>query len=95
MKVHMIVIKLNERLQQAGHTLYWLAQRSGVPYVTLWNLSKVTTQKSINLPVLSRVCAALDCQPGDLLFYQPDSEIEEASVGVENKTAKRKGARKK
>lgn len=70
----MILIKLNEVVQKKGRTLYWLAQNSGVPYVTLWNLSKKETQSSINLPVLSRVCSALECLPSDLLVYVPDAE---------------------
>lgn len=91
MKTHMIIIKLGDYLQEKGHTLYWLAQNSGVPYVTLWKLGQVTTQKSINLPVLSRVCSALDCQPGDLLSYVPDEEADKYIQSAKKKAAKQKG----
>ena len=90
----MIVIKLNEVLQAKGRTVYWLAQHSGIPHVTLWSLSKVTTQRSINLSVLSRICAALECLPGDLLLYVPDAEDEAIVSLVKSKAAKAKGARK-
>lgn len=95
----MILIKLNEVVQQKGRTLYWLAKNSGVPYVTLWNLSKKETQRSIDLPVLSRVCTALECTPADVLHYVPDAEDEAIltliqSKEAKTKTAKGKGARK-
>jgi putative transcriptional regulator len=91
----MITIELNEVLQKKRRSLYWLAQNSGVPYVTLWNLNKTTTQRSINLPVLSRICAALECLPGDLLRFVPDAEDEAIQSLIKSKTAKVKGARKK
>ncbi len=94
MNQHMIKITLNEALQAKGRTVYWLAQNSGVPHVTLWKLSKAETQNSINLPVLSRICAALDCQVQDILVFTPDSEDKAIATLVESKAAK-KGARSK
>lgn len=88
MKTPMVIIKLNEVLQEKGRTLYWLAQNSSIPHVTLWNLSKVKTQRSINLSVLSRICAALECLPGDLLVYVPDPEDEAVSAMVKSRAAK-------
>ena len=69
-----------------------------VPHVTLWNLSKVDTQRSINLNVLSHICAALECTTGDLLEFVPDAEDEAIASVVRvkdaaTKTAKKKGAR--
>ena len=95
MKNPMILIKLNEVVQKKGRTLYWLAKNSGVPYVTLWNLSKKETQRSIDLPVLSRVCTALDCMPADLLHYVPDAEDEAILSLIESKAAKVKAAKQK
>ena len=94
----MIQIKLNEALEKKGRTVYWLARTSGIPHVTLWNLSKVDTQRSINLNVLSHICAALECKPGDLLEFVPDAEDEAIASVVKvkdaaTKTAKKKGAR--
>jgi putative transcriptional regulator len=91
----MIIIKLNEVLQKKERTVYWLARNSGIPHVTLWNLSKVTTQRSINLNVLSHICAALECKPGDLLEYLPDAEDDAIASLVKAKDRAEKAARKK
>jgi putative transcriptional regulator len=103
MRRNMIKITLNEALQKKGRSVYWLTQNSGVPHVTLWKLSKAETQNSINLPVLSRICAALECEPGDLLKFVPDAEAEaiaavvKARGGENGEGAKKtkKGARAK
>ena len=99
MRKNMIKITLNEALQKKGRSVYWLTQNSGVPHVTLWKLSKAETQNSINLPVLSRICAALQCEPGDLLKFVPDAEDEAIAAVVkvrhgETRKAVKKGAKK-
>jgi putative transcriptional regulator len=91
----MIQIKLNEALEKKGRTVYWLARTSGIPHVTLWNLSKVSTQRSINLNVLSHICAALECKPGDLLEYVPDAEDAAITALAKVKDAATKAAKKK
>ena len=83
MRKNMIKITLNEALQKKGRSVYWLTQNSGVPHVTLWKLSKAETQNSINLPVLSRICAALRCEPGDLLKFVPDAEADAIAAVVQ------------
>jgi putative transcriptional regulator len=70
----MIYIRLEEILEMKGKSLYWLSAAAGVPYPTLWKLCRKQTQSSINLIVLSKICAALDCLPGDILIYEPDEE---------------------
>lgn len=42
---------------------------AGISKVTLAKLSK---NEYVSLEVIDRICAALDCQPGDLLEYIPD-----------------------
>lgn len=46
----------------------------GVGGVTNVNLSKLKTGKvsAIRFTTLNAICAALECQPGDILEYQPD-----------------------
>src|SRR5262249_37185172 len=61
MNPRMITIKLDEMLEKKGRTLYWLATTAGIPHNTLRNMSKKETQKRIDLTVVSRMCAALDC----------------------------------
>jgi putative transcriptional regulator len=94
MKTPMILIKLNEALEKRGRSVYWLAQNSGIPQVTLWNLSKVDTQRSINLNVLSHICAALDCSPNDILQFVPDAQDEAIRAMVKTKDAAKKAAKK-
>ncbi|MFP3472593.1 helix-turn-helix transcriptional regulator, partial [Micrococcus sp. SIMBA_144] len=42
--------------------------------ITMANLSilKNGKAKAVRLSTLEAICKALDCQPGDLLEYQPD-----------------------
>ncbi|MEP6810396.1 MAG: helix-turn-helix transcriptional regulator, partial [Chthoniobacterales bacterium] len=53
-------------------TLTELSERVGL---TLANLSILKTGKAraIRFSTLEALCEALDCQPGDLLEFQPDS----------------------
>lgn len=41
--------------------------------ITLANLSilKNGRAKAVRVETLNKLCAALDCQPGDLMAYQP------------------------
>ena len=62
----MIKLRLNELLDERGHTLYWLWKQTGVRYATIWQMGKGDTVR-LTLDTLDRVCEALECQPGDLL----------------------------
>ena len=64
-----IIVKLDDRLHARRMTLTDLADRVGI---TLANLSILKTgkAKAIRFSTLEAICAALDCQPGDLLAYQ-------------------------
>jgi putative transcriptional regulator len=71
-----IAVKLDDLLYQRRMTLTELADRIGI---TLANLSILKTSKAraIRFSTLEAICAALSCQPGDILEYQPGSpEIE-------------------
>ncbi len=65
-----IVVYLDDVLQQRGMTLTGLAQAIGI---TLANASILTTGKAraIRFSTLAAICRELDCQPGDLLRYEP------------------------
>ena len=47
--------------------------------ITLANLSvlKNNKAKAIRLQTLDAICRALDCQPGDILAYEPDENSTE------------------
>ena len=89
MKHSMILIKLNEVAEKKGRTLYWLSRNADIPYVTLWNLSQKETQSSISLPVLSKLCTALKCKPGDLLEHVPDADDAAIASFIKSKGSKK------
>ena len=66
-----IFVKLDDRLHDKSMTLTELAERVDI---TLANLSILKTGKAraIRFSTLLALCRELDCQPGDLLGYQPD-----------------------
>lgn len=48
-----------------------LAERIGMTEQNL-SLLRSGKVKGVRFETLARICAELDCQPGDLLSYQPD-----------------------
>ena len=67
----MIVPRLDKLLAKDKHTFYWLAKETGVSHTTLWRLKKGKSV-GINFETLERICRALKCQPGDVLFLTND-----------------------
>src|SRR5262245_55032960 len=74
MTPRMILIRLEAVLEKKGKSMYWLAKTSGVPHNTLRNMAKKDSQRRIDLWVLSKMCAALDCLPGEFFEFLPDEE---------------------
>jgi putative transcriptional regulator len=64
----MIKVNLDHLLKERQMTLTQLAEQVGL---TLANLSILKTGKAraIRFSTLAQICAALDCQPGDILVY--------------------------
>jgi putative transcriptional regulator len=71
-----IVVRLDEQLHARRMTLTELAARIDI---TLANLSILKTgkAKAIRFSTLEAICAALECQPGDLLAFDPALPVEE------------------
>ena len=67
---HAIVVHLDEMLRARGMTLTELSSRADI---TIANLSvlKNDRARAIRFSTLTALCAALDCQPGDLISYAP------------------------
>ena len=67
-----IVVKLDDLLHERRMTLTELADRIDM---ALPNLSILKTGKAraIRFTTLEAICAALSCQPGDILRFEPDS----------------------
>jgi putative transcriptional regulator len=67
----MIVPRLDKLLAKEKRTFYWLAKETGVSHTTLWRLKKGKSV-GINFETLEKICRALRCQPGDVLFLTKD-----------------------
>jgi putative transcriptional regulator len=67
----MIVPRLDKLLAQEKRSFYWLAKETGVSHTTLWRLKKGKAV-GINFETLEKICRALRCQPGDILFLTKD-----------------------
>lgn len=74
-----ILVKLDDVLYDRRMTLTELSEKVGI---TLANLSVLKTSKAraIRFSTLEAICQALQCQPGDLLAYVPDTASDEASA---------------
>lgn len=69
----MIVFHIDVMLAKRKMSLTELSERVGI---TLANLSILKTGKAraVRMETLDRLCAALDCQPGDLLEFLPEEK---------------------
>ena len=65
---HAIAIHLDKLLADRGMTLTELSERVGVSVVNL-SILKNGHARAIRFSTLTRLCEALDCQPGDMLSY--------------------------
>ena len=83
-----IIVNLDDMLYKRRMTLTELSERIGI---TLANLSVLKTGKAraVRFSTLDAICAALQCQPGDLLEFAPASPSTEAASarGLETETA--------
>ncbi len=71
-----IVVRLDEQLHARRMTLTELAARIDI---TIANLSVLKTgkAKAIRFSTLEAICTALECQPGDLLAFDPTLPTED------------------
>jgi putative transcriptional regulator len=63
---HGIAVHLDELLAARGMTLTELAERADITVVNL-SVLKNGRARAIRFSTLAAICAALECQPGDLL----------------------------
>ncbi|MDU8691260.1 helix-turn-helix domain-containing protein [Faecalibacterium prausnitzii] len=66
--------KLFELMQEKGLTTYQIRKEK---IVSENALTSMRAGKSVTMDTISRLCKALDCQPGDILEYVPDDETEQ------------------
>ena len=68
-----IVLRLDRVMADRNMSLNELSERVGVANV---NLSKMKNGRisAIRFSTLAAICEVLQCQPGDILEYEPDEE---------------------
>jgi len=64
-----VIVNLDILLAQRKMSLTELSDQVGITVANLSNL-KTGKAKAIRFSTLAALCAALDCQPGDLLSYK-------------------------
>lgn len=67
----MIVVNVDVMLARRKMSSGELAERVGITAANL-SILKTGKAKAIRFSTLEALCAALDCQPADLLEYRPD-----------------------
>lgn len=75
-----IIVNLDVMLARRKVRSRELATEIGISKANL-SLLKSGKVKGVRFGTLARICAALDCQPGDLLEYRPGGEDEDADEG--------------
>lgn len=70
-----IIVNLDVMLARRKLKLNTVAERVGI---TPQNLSVLKTgrARAIRFSTLEKLCEILECQPGDLLAYEPDADDE-------------------
>jgi putative transcriptional regulator len=68
-----IIIRLDRVLADRKMQLNDLAEKVGISNANMSNL-KTGKVKAIRFSTLEAICKYLNCQPGDILEYQPDGK---------------------
>ncbi len=70
-----IVLEMNVMMAKRNISLNDLADKVGISNV---NLSKIKNNKvnAIRFGTLANICEALECEPGDILKYDPNGSQE-------------------
>lgn len=83
-----IVVNLDDVLHARRMTLTELAERVGITIVNL-SILKTGKARAIRFSTLDAICAALSCQPGDILEFLPETAARDqaAASGTRRKRA--------
>ena len=68
-----IIVNLDVMLARRKMRLTELSEHVGITMANLSNL-KTGKARAIRFTTLEAICAALDCQPGDLIEYRPSQD---------------------
>jgi len=66
-----IIINVDVMLAKRKMQSQELAEKIGITQANL-SILKTGKAKALKLSTLEAICKALDCQPGDLIEYQPE-----------------------
>jgi putative transcriptional regulator len=70
-----IIIELDVMLARRKMRSKELAERIGITEQNV-SLLKSGKVKGVRFETLEKICEVLDCQPGDILIYKPDSSTD-------------------
>ncbi|MBI6119344.1 helix-turn-helix transcriptional regulator [Salegentibacter maritimus] len=65
-----IIINLDKILEDRGVKSNELAEKIGITKANL-SILKTGKAKAVRFSTLEAICEALNCQPGDILYYTP------------------------
>ncbi len=68
-----IIVNVDVMLAKRKMSSGELAEKIGITQANL-SILKTGKAKAVRFTTLSALCKALDCQPGDILEYQPGEE---------------------
>ena len=74
-----IAVNLDAVLHDRRMTLTELADRIGIALANL-SILKTGKARAIRFSTLEAICAALSCQPGEILAFVPDGETGEGEA---------------
>jgi putative transcriptional regulator len=78
--------KLNEVMAQKRIRNKDLAQGIGITETSVYRLRRTDEMPRMNPERLNDICRFLDCQPGDLLVYQPDPQESDYATAQQDKS---------
>ncbi len=68
-----IIVNIDVMLARRKMSSGELAEKIGITPANL-SILKTGKAKAVRLTTMDALCKALDCQPGDILEYRPDSD---------------------
>jgi putative transcriptional regulator len=78
-----IVVDIDVMLARRKMAVGTLAELVGITPANL-SVLKNGRAKAIRFTTLEAICQALDCQPGDILRWEPDDEVADTRVDAQS-----------
>jgi len=82
-----IAVKLDDLLHDRRMTLTDLADRIGMALANL-SILKTGKARAIRFSTLEAICEALECQPGDILRFEPERAQRERPAAAGKRSAR-------